>query len=63
MLVAPVAVGERTVIGAGSTITKDVPDGALGIARAKQEAKEGWYEARVLPAKKKKEEERAKGAH
>jgi len=36
-LVAPVKVGSNTVIGAGSTITKDVPDGALAVERAKQE--------------------------
>ena len=35
-LVAPVRVGENTVVGAGSVITKDVPDGALAIARARQ---------------------------
>ncbi len=35
-LVAPVRVGENTIVGAGSVITKDVPDGALGIARARQ---------------------------
>jgi bifunctional UDP-N-acetylglucosamine pyrophosphorylase/glucosamine-1-phosphate N-acetyltransferase len=35
-LVAPVRVGENALIGAGSVITKDVPDQALGIARAKQ---------------------------
>ena len=34
--VAPVYVGARAVIGAGSTITGDVPDDALAIARAKQ---------------------------
>ncbi len=35
-LVAPVDVGDRAYTGAGSVITGDVPDGALGIARAKQ---------------------------
>ena len=35
-LVAPVRVGENTIVGAGSVITKDVPDGALAIARARQ---------------------------
>jgi bifunctional UDP-N-acetylglucosamine pyrophosphorylase/glucosamine-1-phosphate N-acetyltransferase len=35
-LVAPVRVGENTIVGAGSVITKDVPDRALGIARARQ---------------------------
>lgn len=35
-LVAPVRVGENALVGAGSVITKNVPDQALGIARAKQ---------------------------
>jgi bifunctional UDP-N-acetylglucosamine pyrophosphorylase/glucosamine-1-phosphate N-acetyltransferase len=35
-LVAPVTVGDRALVGAGSVITKDVPDGALAIARGKQ---------------------------
>ena len=35
-LVAPVRVGQGAVVGAGSVITKDVPDGALGIARGRQ---------------------------
>jgi bifunctional UDP-N-acetylglucosamine pyrophosphorylase/glucosamine-1-phosphate N-acetyltransferase len=34
--VAPVTVGDRAYTGAGSVITKDVPAGALGIARARQ---------------------------
>ena len=35
-LVAPVTVGRDALVGAGSTITKDVPDGQAGIARGKQ---------------------------
>lgn len=42
MLVAPVNVGADVIIGAGSTITKDIPDGALAIARARQTNLEGW---------------------
>ena len=42
MLVAPVNVGEGALIGAGSTITKDVPAGALGIERSQQRNIEGW---------------------
>ncbi len=40
-LVAPVRVGENALVGAGSVITKNVPDKALGIARAKQANLEG----------------------
>ena len=35
-LVAPVTVGRDALVGAGSTITKDVPEGQAGIARGKQ---------------------------
>ena len=35
-LVAPVSVGAEALIGAGSVITEDVPDGALGIGRGRQ---------------------------
>jgi bifunctional UDP-N-acetylglucosamine pyrophosphorylase / glucosamine-1-phosphate N-acetyltransferase len=45
-LVAPVRVGQNAYIGAGSTITDDVPAGALGIARGRQEVKEGWVQKR-----------------
>ncbi|MDO4846969.1 MAG: bifunctional UDP-N-acetylglucosamine diphosphorylase/glucosamine-1-phosphate N-acetyltransferase GlmU [Clostridiaceae bacterium] len=41
-LVAPVTVGEGAYTAAGSTITEDVPDAALGIARARQVNKIGW---------------------
>ncbi|MTI83331.1 MAG: bifunctional UDP-N-acetylglucosamine diphosphorylase/glucosamine-1-phosphate N-acetyltransferase GlmU [Firmicutes bacterium] len=41
-LVAPVRVGEKAVIGAGSTITKDVPPAALGVARSKQKVYDKW---------------------
>jgi bifunctional UDP-N-acetylglucosamine pyrophosphorylase / glucosamine-1-phosphate N-acetyltransferase len=41
-LVAPLDVGERAYTGAGSTINEDVPDGALGIGRAKQKNIEGY---------------------
>jgi bifunctional UDP-N-acetylglucosamine pyrophosphorylase/glucosamine-1-phosphate N-acetyltransferase len=41
-LVAPVKIGEGAYIGSGSVITKDVPAGALAVARVKQVVKEGW---------------------
>ena len=44
MMVAPVNVGAHTLVAAGSVITKDVPDGALAIARGLQENHEGWVE-------------------
>jgi len=42
MLVAPVKVGARATTGAGSIITKNVPDGALAIGRVRQKNLEGW---------------------
>jgi bifunctional UDP-N-acetylglucosamine pyrophosphorylase/glucosamine-1-phosphate N-acetyltransferase len=41
-LVAPVDVGDRAYTGAGSTITEDVPEGALGVGRARQRNIEGY---------------------
>lgn len=43
-MVAPVTVGAGSYVGAGSTITKDVPVNDLGIGRAKQKNIEGWAE-------------------
>lgn len=40
--VAPITVGDDAVIGSGSTITKDVPARALGVARGKQFIKENY---------------------
>lgn len=41
-LVSPVIVGDLGYTAAGSTIIRNVPEGALAIARAKQENKPGW---------------------
>jgi bifunctional UDP-N-acetylglucosamine pyrophosphorylase/glucosamine-1-phosphate N-acetyltransferase len=41
-LIAPVRVGKDAYVAAGSSITVDVPDGSLAIARGKQENKPGW---------------------
>jgi bifunctional UDP-N-acetylglucosamine pyrophosphorylase/glucosamine-1-phosphate N-acetyltransferase len=53
-LVAPITVGEGAYIGAGSTITKDVPPGALAVGRAPQIVKDGWAARKT----KKREEPR-----
>lgn len=42
MLVAPVQIGTRATTGAGSVITQDVPDDALGVGRAHQRTIPGW---------------------
>jgi bifunctional UDP-N-acetylglucosamine pyrophosphorylase / glucosamine-1-phosphate N-acetyltransferase len=44
MLVAPVTVGDGAVTGAGSVITKDVPPGALAVARGEQRIVAGYRE-------------------
>ena len=41
-MVAPITIGEGSYIGAGSTVTKDVPADALVVERAQQVAKDGW---------------------
>ena len=45
-LVAPVTVGDDAYTAAGSVITKDVPAGALGVARQRQTNVEGYAERR-----------------
>jgi bifunctional UDP-N-acetylglucosamine pyrophosphorylase/glucosamine-1-phosphate N-acetyltransferase len=51
-LVAPVKVGDRSSIGAGTTVTKDVPEGALAISRVKQKNIKGWSKKIELRHKK-----------
>jgi bifunctional UDP-N-acetylglucosamine pyrophosphorylase/glucosamine-1-phosphate N-acetyltransferase len=41
-LVAPIRVGDGAYVGTGTTVTRDVPDGALAIGRARQSNKEGY---------------------
>jgi bifunctional UDP-N-acetylglucosamine pyrophosphorylase/glucosamine-1-phosphate N-acetyltransferase len=54
-LIAPVRVGKGAYIAAGSSITENVPDGALGIARGRQTNVDRWVERRKDAAKKDKE--------
>ena len=42
VLVAPIRLGERVTVGAGSTLTRDVPAGALALGRARQLVRENW---------------------
>jgi len=51
-LVAPLRIGKNAYVAAGSSITEDVPDEALGIARSRQANKEGWVKQRAEAAKK-----------
>ena len=58
-LVAPVRVGANATIGAGTTVTGDVPDGALVLSRAAQVNREGYYERHRRPreeAKRRKDQ-------
>jgi bifunctional UDP-N-acetylglucosamine pyrophosphorylase/glucosamine-1-phosphate N-acetyltransferase len=64
-LVAPVKIGDGAYVGAGSTITENVPADALGIARGRQVTKPGWAskkrrerEVREPAGKKKKPKHR-----
>lgn len=46
-LVAPITIGKDSYIAAGSTITADVPEGTLGIARTRQTNKADWVAQRA----------------
>ncbi|WP_245993528.1 bifunctional UDP-N-acetylglucosamine diphosphorylase/glucosamine-1-phosphate N-acetyltransferase GlmU [Xylanimonas allomyrinae] len=46
VLVAPVTIGDGAYTAAGSTVTRDVPAGALGVGRAQQRNVEGWVARR-----------------
>jgi bifunctional UDP-N-acetylglucosamine pyrophosphorylase/glucosamine-1-phosphate N-acetyltransferase len=47
MFVAPVRLGDEAYTAAGSVITKDVPPGALGVARERQQNVEGYAQRRA----------------
>jgi bifunctional UDP-N-acetylglucosamine pyrophosphorylase/glucosamine-1-phosphate N-acetyltransferase len=42
VLVAPITLGEGVTVGAGSTLTKDVPSGSLALGRARQLVRDNW---------------------
>ena len=61
-LVAPVTIGKGAYVAAGSAITEDVPESALGIARGQQVNKEGWaIQNRRGPAKVPRNKNRPRG--
>ncbi|GEJ55789.1 bifunctional UDP-N-acetylglucosamine diphosphorylase/glucosamine-1-phosphate N-acetyltransferase GlmU [Anaeromyxobacter diazotrophicus] len=45
ILVAPITIGDGAYVAAGSTLTEDVPAGALALGRSRQVNKEGWVAA------------------
>jgi bifunctional UDP-N-acetylglucosamine pyrophosphorylase/glucosamine-1-phosphate N-acetyltransferase len=53
-LVAPVTVGNQSSVAAGTTVTKDVPEGALAVSRVKQKNIRGWDKKMDLHRKKSK---------
>lgn len=61
MLVAPVTLGDEAMTASGSVITSDVPEGALAVARGRQENKPGMARKlfEMLKSKKKKREKGA----
>lgn len=60
-LVAPLSIGDEVLIAAGSTVTKDVPDGALAFGRAKQAELAGKGASRIRQNKLKRAERKARG--
>ena len=55
-LVSPVTLGDRVFTAAGTTVTKNVPDGALAVARARQTTLEGWNDRRRAAHEKEKDQ-------
>jgi bifunctional UDP-N-acetylglucosamine pyrophosphorylase/glucosamine-1-phosphate N-acetyltransferase len=51
-LIAPVRIGEGATVGAGSTISRDVPAGKLTLARSPQTTVEEWHGPRTRRMKK-----------
>lgn len=50
-LISPVTVNKNAFIAAGSTITEDVPEGSMAIARGRQVIKEAWMEKKGRQSK------------
>jgi len=53
--VAPVTIGRGSLIGAGSTITKDVPPDSLALSRCEQKVIEGWAAKKRAKQQKKRD--------
>ncbi len=51
--IAPITIGDGSYIGSGSTVTKDVPPGAMAVTRAKQIIKENYQPLGVEQKKEK----------
>ncbi len=51
-LVAPVNIGEDAYVAAGTTVTVDIPEGALCVGRSREVIEEGWVERKGLSKKK-----------
>lgn len=61
-LVAPITIGDEVLIAAGSTLTKNVPDGALAFGRARQSELDGKGRDRVIANQAKRAARKARGA-
>jgi bifunctional UDP-N-acetylglucosamine pyrophosphorylase/glucosamine-1-phosphate N-acetyltransferase len=55
-LVAPVRIGDGALVGAGSVISRDVPENALAIERSEQSTREGWAEKFRIVMKRRKQQ-------
>ncbi len=60
-LVAPVKIGVGAYVAAGSCITEEVPEGALGVGRGRQVNKPGWVSARISAANEAKKDCKSAG--
>jgi bifunctional UDP-N-acetylglucosamine pyrophosphorylase/glucosamine-1-phosphate N-acetyltransferase len=61
-LIAPVEIGEGAYIGAGSTITKNVPAKALALSRAEQRQIDGWALRKAAKGKRLKQKRKRKAS-